>query len=362
MCDPDSLVDEILSLCNCTAVLDSRQLLRCHKIGQALSELCQRQAEALLRSHSGRPVVFVYVNDGWSAKVRSDHRLTQVGKSVCRQGHFRTEFLLERGLMKAKTLHGEDQMVMTFGVPRGLHLGKSSWNILQAASDFAPLLRASGHSGLCLTLYLQDGALFASSFKLFKARHALFYESPAFLDNEGHDAMDSLRDIVVGMRCKMHACHNSVAWGLGQWQSQTIVDECFIVVESLLNCSSEIYAKMDTMLSRKVVFVRRDDAVEDVEAFWKALEVNASMMPLFLELNPWWTGSHLEVSSECEHDVEVLQKLSSLLLYGYRWMKFATSRWCRAGRSGRVLFVGWLWASMQQLPKCSPTLMCRTIF
>ena len=137
------------------------------------------------------------------------------------------------------------------------------------------------------------------------------------------------------MKCRLQSLHNSLPWGLGIMSSDHIVDEAHIVIESLLNCSSEIYAKVDMFLSRRVVFVDRQDRHEDVRAFWSLLDVRETMMPLFLELNPWWNGSHLEVSKECENDIEVMEKLSSVLLYGFRWLKWSRSRWCRAGRAGR---------------------------
>ena len=125
---------------------------------------------------------------------------------VYRKGHFRHELLLERGLIKLRHGNGNEDFHMLFGPPRGLRHGKTSWNMLTAACEFSSIVRASGHVGIAVTVYIMDGLLYSASVRLFKARHALWYD---VLQQRG-DAFDPLercRDLVVGIRCKAHGVH-----------------------------------------------------------------------------------------------------------------------------------------------------------
>ena len=143
---------------------------------------------------------------------------------------------------------------MLFGPPRGLRHGKTSWNMLTAACEFSSTVRASGHVGIAVTVYIMDGLLYSASVRLFKARHALWYD---VLQQRG-DAFDPLercRDLVVGIRCKAHGFHNAVSWGLGSHTNEEVINEAHISVASLLNCSSAIYERIDRFLLRAVRFV-----------------------------------------------------------------------------------------------------------
>lgn len=333
--DPEGLRAHVELLSNVNVVLNRRQLHRCYRIGHAIAAHCRQLASEAIAAHDGRPVLQVYISDGWSAKVRGDVKAHIGGDHVVRRiGHFRHEFLLERGLVKMRDANGAERFHMLFGAPRGLRLGKTSWNVLTAASEFSSMLRASGHHGLAVSVYIQDGMLHSASMRLFKARHALYYDCMAAAGEES-DPLDKHRDLVVGVRCKAHGLHNSLPWGLGRHHSAQIVDDAFIVLASLLNCSSAIHERVDLFVLRSVKFVPRANDPDDVASFWRALDVNDSMLPLFVELDPFWNGSNLEVAHEAEEDPEFMDKVSTLVMYGFRWVQWSTSRWCKAGRSGR---------------------------
>lgn len=87
-------------MCRVGAVLSASDKLRCHRIGQAIAEHCRQRAHEALAAQDGRPAMLVYICDSWSAKVRGDYR-KQVGDHVVRrEGRFRHEFLLERGMLR----------------------------------------------------------------------------------------------------------------------------------------------------------------------------------------------------------------------------------------------------------------------
>lgn len=309
-------------------------MLRCHWIGQALCAFSRQRAQETSVANDGGPLLYVYLCDGWSAKVRGDIKKECGQHVVKRQGHFRHEFLLERALIKCRRADGHEELHMLFGPPRGLRLGKSSWNALTAASEFFPLPRAAGHNGLSLSVYIQDGALFQASLRLMRARHSLYYDTLREM-GEPSDPLEEARDLVIGIRCRAHGLRNSLPWGLGANLCEESVDNTHIMLASLLNCSSAIHEHVDIFLVHSVKFVVRQNSPEDIRAFWQLLEVSESLLDLFVELDPFWNGSQLEVSSQAEGDPKCMEKLSTLTIYCFRWLQWSTSRWCRAGRAGR---------------------------
>lgn len=128
-------------------------MLRCHRIGQALCALSHQRAQETIVANDGRPLLYVYLCDGWSAKVRGDIKKECGQHVVKRQGHFRHEFLLERPLVKCRRADGHEELHMLFGPPRGLRLGKSSWNVLTAACRCPSTYRTAHcfrhHCGSC---------------------------------------------------------------------------------------------------------------------------------------------------------------------------------------------------------------------
>ena len=164
---PEELRERIQWFTNVSAALSHSEVNQCYRTASAICALCRSSAATALLRERGRPVMLVYICDGWSAKVRSDSSASLVGGHVVRrQGHFRHEFLLERALLRTRSITGIEGLHMIFGAPRGLKLGKGAWNILTASADFHPLLRALGHEGLSATVYIQDGALFSASLPL----------------------------------------------------------------------------------------------------------------------------------------------------------------------------------------------------
>ena len=331
---PAELRDEVDVLCHVSAPLSGGQLSRALRIGEAASQAARELAFEAVVANKGRPVLMAYMCDGWSCRVSNDRTVQLGDHCIRRRGHFRHEFLLERAVLRFRDAGtNEEQVHMMFGPPRGLRLGKTSLNVLTAACDFVPLLRAIGYEGVSITVYLQDGMLFSASLRLFRARHALWHD---FQEAEGpHDPMERDRDLVIGIKCVAHAIHNSLTWGLGPYCNDELVDDSFLVISALLNGSSAIHTEVHGALLRVVKFVKKTDRPEDVRAFWRLLEVSLDVIDLFIELDPWWTGVNLEINVDCEADPSIFQKISQVAMYGYRWLRWSKSRWCRSGRASR---------------------------
>ena len=329
--------EEVEQLTKVSATLSGCQLERCKVLAHGMAEYLRGQAAETIRAQSRceRPVLMVYQCDGWSCQVRKDAIAVEGSHLIRRKTHFRHEFLIERGIVRTRSAGLQDEpdtVHMLFGAPRGLGLGTTSWNIYTACCDFMDLLCAH-HSGLSMTLYVQDGLLFEASLRLFKARHSLYHR----LFPSEADPWHSDKDIVLGMRCKSHSIHNSVQWGLpGFCSAKHVLEDCFVLLKSLLSCSSALHDKIDAFLLSHVSFVANNDANKElVDAWWKLLDVNDSIRPQFVRLDPWFTNGRLEVNREAENDPDVLITLHRLMMYSFRWLVWSLTRWCRAGRCAR---------------------------
>ena len=327
------LRDEVAALCNVSSVFSPETMERCHRLGQALTMWAKQKSRVGLVAAQGRPAMQIYICDGWSAKLRTDATVKYGDHVVHRQGHLRHEMLLERGILRYRHPDGADRMHLLFGPPRGLRHGRTAWHVLEASCQFQPMLRAEGHDGWILSVYVQDGHLAARCLELFRARHALFYQygGDAALSPDAHED----KDIVVGVRCRAHSAHNSICWGLGAFQDESITDDAFIALSSLNNCSESLQKRVDEWLLRVVQFTERTNPPEEVECFWRVLDVGSKLLPFFVAADPIWDGSKLLVSCDVQGDADVFLRLKQIVVFTYRWYTWSKGRWCKAGRAGR---------------------------
>ena len=90
-----------------------------------------------------------------------------------RAGFVKTEFLCERAVYKTIEPGGHINSHIVITPARPMELGKTCWNIFEAACEHTPLLRLLRHRGMAASVYLQDG-LHADGFLMHqRARHAL---------------------------------------------------------------------------------------------------------------------------------------------------------------------------------------------
>ena len=95
------------------------------------------------------------MSDGWSTDIRKRASESSHGVSVQKTGRFRTEFLIQRIIVKA-VVNQEMKMAMKIERPRPLAAKKCN-DIFSAACDHCPLLKLQGHKGISMSVYLQDG-------------------------------------------------------------------------------------------------------------------------------------------------------------------------------------------------------------
>ena len=153
--------------------MDSEQIANAHKAAAILEDMTAQKCREVIRLANRGPCLQVFMSDGWSCDMRSRTSAGYGDVRVDRVGRMRTEFCLQRLVLKCKT---GDQWHMAVKVQRPRPLAtKKCADIRAAACDFAPILRLSGHKGVGIHVYLQDG-LFAKPFgRRMIARHSLFF-------------------------------------------------------------------------------------------------------------------------------------------------------------------------------------------
>ena len=83
-----------------------------------------------------------------------------------------TEFVIQRVIAKSK-FGSEVQCAFKLGRPRCPSSNKCV--DLWSACDFQPMLKLTGHTGISISVCLQDGLFAKSLAKRFMARHNLFF-------------------------------------------------------------------------------------------------------------------------------------------------------------------------------------------
>ena len=319
---------------NCTeAELDEVYRLCC-----ALSAVLEARTMQMLETDKDRCLMSCYMSDGWGKKVRTVSTAAADGVKVVREGRFKHEFLLERSMLRGFSGTGAPIMSMGFGPPMGMCNGRGSWNIMNAASQFSPALRSLGHDGLSITVYLQDGALFESTFRKWLGLHEVMYHPEhGFVEADDRYRLKN-SDFVVGVLCCIHCGHNAVDWSLKPLKPDQTSDNAYIALNCLCQCSTLFHSRVDKFLRRFVYFEDRTDPPFAVRAFWAALDLQGPVLELFVDVDPWWDQERqvLLVRSRLQHDVACWDKLQVVLLTCRRWCTWSETRWCTLGRAARL--------------------------
>ena len=133
-------------------------------------------------------------------------------------------------------------MAMKLERPRPLAAKKCN-DIFSAACDHCHMLKLSGHKGISVSVYLQDG-LFAVPFaNRMHARHKLFFKHCPlqFVDPSDKD-MCELQDWVLTWCCVAHSASRALTWGLKPLiPDRELLESIHISISSLLSASTGIH-------------------------------------------------------------------------------------------------------------------------
>ena len=102
-----------------------------------IEDMTSEKARRLVASAGDKACLSIFQSDGWSTDVRTRDS-SFVGKvSVSRTGRLRTEFAMQRSIIKSKDQHGQMQCVVVLARPRCLGSKKCS-DLWSAAIEFSP--------------------------------------------------------------------------------------------------------------------------------------------------------------------------------------------------------------------------------
>ena len=338
--DPAEFRRRVERYCVPGAVCGEWELDDVYRLATAVGDVMRDRCSQLLEAGKQRAVLNVYMSDGWGKKIRTSvsAKLEGTGVKLIREGRFKHEFLLERSLVRTYSRTAGHALGMEVGPPRGLEFGRASWHLFSAGTQFCPTLRAQGHQGISLSLYLFDGALFSSLYTKFCGLHNLWYDSDTGFADEDEAWMHKQSDLVFGIQCMVHAGNNSVDWAIRRLRVEDTSDRTYNSLNCLVQASAQFHANIDRFLQRVVAFEERVDDPTMVREFWQLLELTGPLLDLFTAIDPWWCKDRgqLIVSCHIEHEATCWEQLQIVVLACRRWCTWSPTRWARFGRSSRL--------------------------
>ena len=337
--DQSAIRDLLRQLSSTDIDLDDHTQLVLRKMCHLLEKMTADRCRRIVRLAKDKPCLQVYMSDGWSTDLRTTFHSKSEGVHVQRTGRLRSEFVVQRTLIKA-LIGGEFHLGIKLERPRLLNSKKCS-DIWSAACEHLPMLKLSGHTGVSISFYLQDG-LFAKPFgQRMRARHAVFFMSehcPLEFQSEVDKELAELRDWVISWCCAAHSCSRSLKWGMKALVSRAdLVDDIHITVSSLLRASTGLLCAVAEFIAGFVVFDRPDsDNDEELEGMWAFLDVKPADLNLFVKVDPHWDGRRLHVRRSLLEDRNAIDSVSTLIKYCLSWVDFSDTRWCKVGECGRL--------------------------
>ncbi len=186
---------------------------------------------------------------------------------------------------------------------------------------------------------MQDGLFVAPISRHMHALHTLYYMRDEDGDvDEKHYTMKN-SDLVFVVKCISHSICNACKWGLADLVSERIVDDSYIVMESLRGGSTFLLQHVAQFLQASLAFGPCTETEEDIVRFWEFLGVPIDLMDLFVELHPRFVGNQLLVRPTLEGDVDCFEKASTCVMFAMRWLRCTETRWARKGVSARAFFL-----------------------
>ena len=192
----------------------------------------------LLNTYTGhrsrQPLVVAYMNDGWSTDIQTVEYVKVAGAPQMRVvGRQRSEFLLERSLIRTDAVGTDHELVIMLRPPRSLKWEKSAAHLFAAGASGCLQLRNRGFLGPLLLLILLDGnGCNPKQAKLLVGRHEGWYAQRVDLDEDARWGLQN-SEFYLHIRCKLHSTNKAVEWGLDRLQASAIQEDTFVVISSV---------------------------------------------------------------------------------------------------------------------------------
>ena len=92
-----------------------------------------------------------------------------------------------------------------------------------------------------------------------------------------------LKSWLLTTGCGLHDIHNGFTWGISKLlqSDSTLIDDMYIVLESLRNGYKHLQSHLSTFLLDHVVFKDCGWGRDDLHSFWTALDVEAELLTCY---------------------------------------------------------------------------------
>lgn len=319
--------------------MDAEALSQVFKACSIIEQMTAQQCRNVISLAGNRPCLLTFMSDGWSTDLRTTTQDSADGVHVRRPHRLRSEFVMQRTIVK--TLVGSE-VVMGIKMERPrLLAAKKCVDVWSAACDTCPLLKLFGHSGISVSVYLQDG-LFAKPFgRLMHARHSLFFEKdhcPMGGWSDHDREMADLKDLVFAFTCCAHACSRALKWGLKHLMvgGDDMLEDVHVSISALMRASTGLSQVVPEFIAGFVDFDRPEPSnTEEIAQFWAFFDIDHKHIDLFIKVNPVWTGKKLRVSASLINDPGCMAALKTIINYCLRFCDFSDTRWTKVGVCGR---------------------------
>jgi hypothetical protein len=347
--DGGSIRDLYVEFSKASKVLQDDEDFLAAKLAETLKQFLRDKALACVKNAGAEPVLFCYSADETALLCQHVASGSSSGLTVVRKGKVLASLLMQVGWLKTRSAAGKGTMTFLRSDPVHLSTGKSSWKVYGASCKFFPMLRSTGFRGIVIFHLVADRALHTALARKLASRAKAFYD-PRFGPDLGDEAtLLEKTEIFLSLGCAAHDCQNALKWALAPAAQGDTLHDIHILVESLRNSFAILQARLHTFLLKYLRFrsVGSTDP-QPVLLFWQALGAEPHALDLLCELDPWWEDDYLWVNKELADDPAMLEKVTTAILYQFKWRKFVESRFCTVGSCCRAL-LGSLAVGLPQL-------------
>ena len=319
--------------------LVQNELRTVDRVAEAAKQLLDESARQLIRNAHKRPVLFQYQGDGTPLKLKHAFQVAFAKHhSHARSGYTGVELFCQGAFLRSYGSDGEDVLAPLLRDPRPMS-GKGALNAFNGLIEFFPTLDQLSHDGFNLHHYSWDRALFSPCRALSRKYHTSVLRKIVDASPQHSGTMKVLKSWLLCTGCGLHDIHNAFSWGISKvlLKSSDMLDQMYIVLESLRNGFKHLQSHLCSFLMQHVAFEDIDVDQSDLFAFWTALDISPDLSSMLAERGVFWKDGKLLVNCACKDDPDIIPWLYNALMTVFRFKKFSTSRWLTVGTSMRTL-------------------------
>eukprot|EP00972_Heterocapsa_arctica_P010843 1588464-Heterocapsa_arctica.AAC.1 len=195
---PSAMQQQLVDLCRVSKQIAKGEERVLHLLVEVLKKHLRSKCMALLRASQHCPVLWSYSSDATPLKCTTTAVVSAPGASVYRRGKVLHEFLVQRGVLKARGADGRFEVALLFSDTVPLSAGKKAWNLFAAGATYFPLLRKAGHQGICVQHHAADRLAFEPLDRCFRQRHQAYYTASLGPELGEASSLLELTDWIVG--------------------------------------------------------------------------------------------------------------------------------------------------------------------